>query len=412
MMRNLAVKRPAAILLFFSAKPHLSARLLLSRCGEAVPYKNGEQQMSYDKCVRCGSCVKFCPLFDAVGEEQFSPRGKAYLLQVMDQIEGDEELAKEFRRLLFQCSMCGRCSEICESDVDLLRIWHEQRAQAMETAPEEFEYLDALKESLANVANIYGLDPEDRAIYWLDELEDEIPGLADRLYQKGKTAENMIFLGCLMSFRGTQIDVLRSLFVALEKLEVDYLVMGAEEHCCGHPLYLMGDEKGAEELRQHNKSVIQDSQAKHVVTCCPGCLIQLREDHKLGDIEPLHHTQFFDRLLETAPKYDQTEEFAYHDPCELHRILGIKTEPRSLIDKLGVKYREMDLSCCGGGGLLRMTDPGLSDIVIQLRKARERLAHSTVVTACPSCREQLMLNETKTKDIVELLSAALEGGKA
>ncbi len=59
-----------------------------------------------------------------------------------------------------------------------------------------------------------------------------------------------------------------------------------------------------------------------------------------------------------------------------------------------------------------MTDPGLSDIVIQLRKARERLATSTVVTACPSCREQLMLNETKTKDIVELLSAALEGGKA
>jgi Fe-S oxidoreductase len=367
--------------------------------------------MSYDKCVRCGSCVKFCPLFDAVGEEQFSPRGKMYLLQVMDQIEEDKELAKEFRRVLFQCSLCGRCTDVCSSDVDLLRVWHEQRAKALETAPEEFAYLDALRDALANVANIYGLDPEDRAIYWLDELEEEIPSLSDRLYEKGKTADTMIFLGCLMSFRGSQLDVLRSLFTTLEKEGVDYLIMGAEEFCCGHPLYLMGDEKGAEELRQHNKSVIEDAQANQVVTCCPGCLIQLSRHHNLGDTEPLHHTQFFDRLFETTPKYEQREDFAYHDPCELHRILDVKTEPRSLLKKLGVEYREMDLSCCGGGGLLRMTDPDLSDKIMQLRAAKERLAASTVITACPSCREQLLGNGNKTKDIVELLSDAIGGSE-
>ncbi len=366
--------------------------------------------MSYDKCVRCGSCVKFCPLFDAVGEEQFSPRGKTYLLQVMDQIEEDEELAKEFRRLLFQCTLCGRCSEVCSSDVDLLRVWHEQRAKAIETAPEEFEYLDALRDSLANVANIYGLDPEDRAVYWLDELEDDIPGLENRLYEKGKTADVMVFLGCLMSFRGSQMDVLRSLFMMLERLGTDYLVMGAEENCCGHPLYLMGDEEGAEELRKHNKSIIKDAQAKNVITCCPGCLIQLKEHHNLEGVEPLHHTQFFDRQFSATPKYDQEEDLAYHDPCELHRILGIKTEPRSLLRKMGVEYREMEASCCGGGGLLRMTDPGLSEIIIQARKAKERLRNTTVVTACPSCREQLLASNNKTKDIVELLDSATKGG--
>ncbi|MFX1484202.1 MAG: (Fe-S)-binding protein [Promethearchaeota archaeon] len=367
--------------------------------------------MSYEKCVRCGSCLRFCPLFDATGEEQYSPRGKAYLLQVMDQIEDDKELAKEFRRLLFECTMCGRCEEQCSSGVDLLRIWHEQRAKAIETAPEEFEYLEPLKDALANVKNIYGLAAEDRAIYWLDELEDEIPGLEDRIYEKGKTAENMVFLGCLMSFRASQIDVLRSLFKTLEKLEVDYLVMGAEENCCGHPLYLMGDDKGAAKLREHNKTVIEAAKAKRVITCCPGCLIQLREHHDLGSVETLHHTQFFDRLLKQTPKYNQREKFSYHDPCELHRILKIKTEPRSLINKMGIEFREMDLSCCGGGGLLRMTDPNLSDIIIQLRAARERVKDTTVITACPSCREQLLGQELNTKDIVELLSDALESAK-
>jgi len=367
--------------------------------------------MSYDKCVRCGACLAFCPMFDATGEEQFSPRGKAYLLQVMDQIEDDEELGKEFRRLLFQCSMCGRCEEQCASGVDLLKVWHEQRAKAVEKAPEEFEYLEPLKDALANVKNIYGLAEEDRAIYWLDELEDEIPGLEDRVYKKGKTADNMIFLGCLMSFRGSQMDVLRSLFKTLEKLDVDYLVMGADENCCGHPLYLMGDDDGAEKLREHNKSVIESAQAKNVITCCPGCLIQLREHHNLEKTEALHHTQFFDRLVEAPPKYDEAEQFSYHDPCELHRILEIKTEPRSLISKMGIEFKEMDLSCCGGGGLLRMTDPALSDKVIQLKAAKEGVKHTTVITACPSCREQLLGQDLKTKDIVELLSHTLGGSE-
>ncbi|MHA1907295.1 MAG: (Fe-S)-binding protein [Candidatus Thorarchaeota archaeon] len=366
--------------------------------------------MSYDRCTRCGSCLKICPIFDAMGEEQYSPRGKNYLLQIMDEIEQDPEAAKEFRKLLFTCTMCGRCKETCSSDVDLLKVWHEQRGKAVRENPEEFAYLGPLQNALENVQNIYGLDPEDRAMFWLDELEDEIPGLTDRVYEPGKKAETMVFLGCLMSFRSSQLDVLRSLFTALEKSGADYMVMGSEEFCCGHPLYLMGDDDGASELRKHNKSVIQDAGAKQVMTCCPGCLIQLKEHHELGEIDALHHTEFFDRKHETLPDYIHEKPFAYHDPCELHRILEIKKEPRSLLDKMNVDYRDIEPSCCGGGGLLRMTDPSLSDIIINMRAASEGLKDSTVLTACPSCREQLLSNDLKTRDIVELISEVLEKG--
>jgi Fe-S oxidoreductase len=188
--------------------------------------------------------------------------------------------------------------------------------------------------------------------------------------------------------------------------------MGAEEFCCGHPLYLMGDNQGALDLRSHNKSVISETGAKQVVTSCPGCLMQLSQYHELGNIEVLHHTQFFDKQLKSIPCYNQTEEFAYHDPCELHRILEIKTEPRSLMNKMGVKFREMDLSCCGGGGLLRATDPDLSDKIIRLKASKEKLKDTTVITCCPSCREQLLSNDLKTLDIVEILVDALEGGQS
>ncbi len=343
-----------------------------------------------------------------MGEEQYSPRGKNYILQIMDEVEKDPEAAKEFRRLLFTCTMCGRCKETCSSDVDLLKVWHEQRGKAVREHPEEFAYLGPLQNALENVQNIYGLDPEDRAMFWLDELEDEIPGLEDRVYEPGKKAETMVFLGCLMSFRSSQLDVLRSLFKALEKSDADYLVMGSEEFCCGHPLYLMGDDEGALELRKHNKSVIQEAGAKQVITCCPGCLIQLKEHHELGDIKALHHTEFFDHMYESLPEYTDTEEFAYHDPCELHRILEIKKEPRSLLNKMKVNFRDIEPSCCGGGGLLRMTDANLSDIIINMRAASQGLKNTEVLTCCPSCREQLLSNNLKTRDIVELLSEVLE----
>ena len=172
----------------------------------------------------------------------------------------------------------------------------------------------------------------------------------------------------------------------------------------------MGDDDGASELRKHNKSVMQDADAKQVITCCPGCLIQLKEHHELEDIEALHHTEFFDMRHETLPVYKHDKPFAYHDPCELHRILEIKKEPRSLLNKMDVDYRDIEPSCCGGGGLLRMTDPNLSDIIINMRAASEGLKESTVLTCCPSCREQLLSNNLKTMDIIELVSEVLEEG--
>jgi len=304
--------------------------------------------------------------------------------------------------------MCGRCDEICESDVDLLQVWHEQRGNAISKSPEQFDYLQSLKKSLGNVKNIYGLPEEDRAVYWLDEIELEIPEIRDRVYQEGKTAKTMIFLGCLMSFRASQMDVVRALFDVLEHLHSDYLVMGAEEFCCGHPLHLMGDDESAQDLWNHNKDIIDSANVEQVVTCCPGCLIQLSQHHDFKRAEVLHHTEYLDRLLDDVPEHKQEVDMAYHDPCELHRISNVKEEPRSLLQKMKVDFREMDLSCCGGGGLLRMTDSDLSDKIVAVRAQREDLTDTVVVTCCPSCREQFLANDIQTRDIVELLANSYE----
>ena len=82
-----------------------------------------------------------------------------------------------------------------------------------------------------------------------------------------------------------------------------------------------------------------------------------------------------------------------------------------MLNKMGMEFEEMDLSCCGGGGLLRMTDPDLSDKIIQIRAQKERLGDKVVLTCCPSCREQLLGANLRTRDIVEILADALEEGE-
>lgn len=58
-----------------------------------------------------------------------------------------------------------------------------------------------------------------------------------------------------------------------------------------------------------------------------------------------------------------------------------------------------------------MTDPDLSEKIIQTRKVSEKIGNTVVITCCPSCREQLLGAGMKTIDIVQLLDEALRGGQ-
>jgi len=57
-----------------------------------------------------------------------------------------------------------------------------------------------------------------------------------------------------------------------------------------------------------------------------------------------------------------------------------------------------------------MTDPTLSDRIIQMRAASEGVKDRVIITARPSCREQLLSQNLIARNIVELLSDSLRGG--
>ncbi|MHA1354536.1 MAG: (Fe-S)-binding protein, partial [Candidatus Heimdallarchaeota archaeon] len=336
-----------------------------------------------------------------------SPRGKLYYLKLKDSFPDsiDEELENEYAKTVFTCAFCNRCVEICTSEVKLTDIFRKERKGALDLFPP----LVKIGENISNDYNVYGLDNEMRAETWTMELYDDFPDIDDRVYSEGMTADTIFFVGCLMSYRSRHTNVLKSVLKVMEHLDEDYILLGGEEYCCGHPLDLLGKIEEADEVREHNNSIFQKIGAKTIVTDCPGCLEALRDHHKIDpSVRILHITEYFDEKIDTVPN-KLNIKLKYHDPCELFRNNKVLKAPRSLMEKMGIEVIEMEPSCCGGGGMLRVADAKIAQDIMDKRIDKEKLKKedTCVVTCCPSCLEQFEQSGIITWDIAEHLVKAL-----
>ncbi len=64
--------------------------------------------MSGKKCILCGKCREFCPVYKAVMKETSAPRAKAILTQ-----------GSKSSKLFYLCTLCGACRQNCPLGVDL-----------------------------------------------------------------------------------------------------------------------------------------------------------------------------------------------------------------------------------------------------------------------------------------------------
>jgi glycolate oxidase iron-sulfur subunit len=63
-----------------------------------------------EKCTKCGLCKELCPVFKALREEQYSPRGHVIMLT-----------NKVFDKILFDCTLCKACEEKCPFNLEICR---------------------------------------------------------------------------------------------------------------------------------------------------------------------------------------------------------------------------------------------------------------------------------------------------
>jgi len=381
-------------------------------------------------CSACGKCIVECPVFKATGNSKHLPVNKGRALRrivessqgIIRSLRGQSPLREYFMRDLiskvYECTLCGACTEQCRFNVEPDDLWYEFRKIMFENGflPRN---LETLVLSFKEKGDPYGMGHKMR-LYWAKRAK-----LAESIPVKGRS-KTVYFVGCTTAFTRINRSSAVSMVRILDSVDEDWTLLGGEEVCCGAPWLMIGDVNAAKENARKNLDIIESIGAECVVTTCPTCFRQLKEVYpKLLDIElsfdVIHATQLISSYLRDGliGLRKDLGEITYHDPCELARQMGIIDEPRYIIERLGsireLEKKGQNTQCCGGGGFLRATSEDISLMVAQLRVSQALDTGAKILaTSCPSCKRNLsdgakVLNTNiDVVDLVEIVARKLE----
>ena len=249
-----------------------------------------------------------------------------------------------------------------------------------------------------------------------------VPTMAEMI-AKGEKPEILFWVGCSGSFDDRAKKITKALVKILNKCEVKFAVLGAEESCTGDPAKRAGNEFTFQMQAMMNIQVLDGYDISKIVTACPHCFNTLKNEYPElgGNYEVIHHTQMIQELINqgklTLEKGDtfKGKKITFHDPCYLGRANNIFEAPRALIEKLDSELVEMKRCktkglCCGAGGaqMFKEAEKGTKEINIERTEEAIETKADIIATGCPFCNT-MMTDGVKNLDkegSVEVLDVA------
>ncbi|NAW52220.1 (Fe-S)-binding protein [Elizabethkingia argentiflava] len=260
-------------------------------------------------------------------------------------------------------------------------------------------------------------------------MDFTIKTMADFMAE-GKSPEVLFWVGCAGSFDDRAKKITKAFAKLLNKIGVEFAVLGQEESCTGDPAKRAGNEFVFQMMALTNIEILNTYEVKKIVTACPHCFNTLKNEYPAlgGNYQVLHHTQFLKQLMsEGRLKIEggsfKGKKITFHDPCYLGRANDEYEAPRKLLEKLDAELIEMKRCranglCCGAGGAQMFKEPekGNKDINIERTEEALDLKPHIVATGCPFCNTMITdgvkhfekHEEVQVKDIVELIAEAQE----
>ena len=248
---------------------------------------------------------------------------------------------------------------------------------------------------------------------------------------KGESSEYRFWVGCSGSFDDRAKKITKALVKILNKCDVNFAVLGAEESCTGDPAKRAGNEFTFQMQAMMNIQVLDGYQVNKIVTACPHCFNTLKNEYPElgGNYEVIHHTQLIQELINQGKLTLEGggtfagKKITFHDPCYLGRANNVFEAPRSLIEKLDSELVEMKRCkskglCCGAGGaqMFKEAENGSKEINVERTEEALEVKPDIIATGCPFCntmltdgvKEKEMEGEIQVLDIAELIVNAEE----
>jgi len=256
----------------------------------------------------------------------------------------------------------------------------------------------------------------------------QVPLVAD-LAAEGKTPDILFWVGCAGSFDDRYKQVTVAVVKILNKVGLNFAVLGTEESCTGDPAKRAGNEFLFQMQAISNIELMNGYGIKKIVTACPHCFNTIKNEYPElgGNYEVIHHSELIQQLInEGKIKMTDSSEFkgkkiTYHDSCYLGRANDIYEAPRAVFEKLDADLVEMKKSrskglCCGAGGgqMFKEPEKGNKDVNIERIEQALDTGAKVIAAACPFCMTMLTdgtkfkekEHEVKVMDIAEIVAQA------
>lgn len=396
----------------------------------------GKVEKEIEQCMKCGFCAFVCPVYQEEKVEAGLARGKNELVKRL--ISGELEINSALADRLYKCTACMSCTASCPAKAPIPRIVVAARADVAEAIGMRFPYGFIYRNVLAkrnvmgrllSLSSIFQSRLMPKTNGFLRHMPDflsglvkgrQIPSVASKFLHKQLPEVNKpaggvqpkmrvgYFSGCMNEFVLPHLG--KKVVEILTRHGVE-VVMPKSQGCCGAAVFLgAGDFKTGRKMADANVAAFKD--VDYIVTDCATCSCTLTEySHFLADTPERkeayskfagkirHITQFLTDVLQLPasafiPSAEvKGKKITWHDPCHLNRHLGVKEQPRRILESLDdVRYIEMPNAdrCCGMGGQFNLLNYELSMKIAQKKvESIEATDADIIVTACPGCQLQL-----------------------
>lgn len=250
----------------------------------------------------------------------------------------------------------------------------------------------------------------------------KVPTMAERA-AKGEKPEVLFWIGCAGSYDDRYKNVTRAFVKILEKVGIDYAVLGPEESCTGDPARRAGNEFLFQMQAVANIEVLNGYGVKKIVTACPHCFNTIKNEYPAlgGAYEVIHHATFLQQLINEGKVTlkgggeFKGKKITYHDSCYLGRANNIYDAPREVLEALDAELVEMKRSrtkgfCCGAGGaqMWKDAEPGKKEVNVERTEEALGTGAGIIASACPFCMTMLSdgVKSKEKEEAVKVLDIA------
>ena len=339
-----------------------------------------------NKCSKCGLCQNDCPIFQLTGNECAVSKGKFAMLYGV--IKGDLKLSKKINSYLDLCTKCGKCSKQCPAGINVCEIFTHAKYEFLQNKL-SFKILRWLQSE-----------------FFFDKIIETTNKITTPIRRKNAipNQEILYFKGCVNKIYPKTENALKKIFN-----KANITLTDGNFNCCGLPFFSSGNLERFENVVTHNSDIINNSNAKIILTDCASCQYIIKNYPNIN--KPVLNIENLEALQQLHFSFNKEHLVAFHEPCHSETPYNIT---KILNNCANINQTNIPKSCCGLAGEFTIKNPKLA-YLLGKKRVQEILESKadTILTTCPACifglKKALWLKgkfNIKVKHLIEFLAEA------